>query len=113
MGRQALKLRGSARVAAVFSSGEKWVTSAKIHFESKASEHITAEPLVCLHNPRKGWERQWISENQEKLRVQGDAAAKRPAVGALNQESTVGGLVLRLAQPELAWLFGREKPETE
>jgi len=46
-------------------------------------------------------------------RVQGYEAAKRPAVGALNKESAVWGLVLRFAQPELAGFICREKPEAE
>lgn len=113
MGRLARKLSGSACVVTVLSLGEKWVFQDESTWRRQLEDKRTAELLVCLHNPRTDGERQWISENQERSRVQGNAAAKRPAVGALNQESTVGGLVLRLAQPELSGLVCREKPEAE
>ncbi len=48
-----------------------------------------------------------------ELRVQGDAAAQRPTIRALNKKGPVGGLALRLAQPKFARLVNREKPKAE
>jgi len=114
VGRQARKPRGSAAFIAAFSPGVGRISLVEEStWRRRLEDKVTTEPLMCLHNPRTEEERQWISEINGKLRVQDDAAAKRPAVGALNHESAVGGLALRLAQPELARLVSREKPEAE